>query len=1115
MRVRTKVWIAVVTACVALTVYEIPNSRLIWRYVRMAGSVKQKLKDITVLESVLTEDVVATDPEVADILTYCLTDPNYEELGDLAAKYPDNEFFLAQLAYELSDVNLVDARAALSLTERLIELNPENAHYRYIKGWLLLRPPWGAEHEQEALEQFKQGNDLPEFYLPYSKYGSRVDRLCDEARIGILDRRRAVPRETGWYWDLRMFINRSRGTYPKLSSELFGAISPEVSEVADRIIDHASTDGSLEAGCLLLQCIEWIRLKELDLMETEVQQVRFRLSRSIEIKKVLSDYMTGMFDVFADLMKITLVVTVAIILLLPLPLPLVWIFVIIVNRLRGQAEHVPVDVKAYILFVVGLIISVGFTVLLALLSKVFTGQFLGCLAFAGLAIIIWTVIWLLARIRPVDRARFRDTRRWAAFVCTGLWLLGLATGIIVCVFVLEASAVTEWLVFAGGLLVWTLLCAVVWSIVTYKRHVFRAIPYNRLVSNRFVQLVLVLLLMTGINGLLRPVPVVLWISVFFTILLVGLVATHVSESRLICLDAVRRFFCRDGQIVVARTKMARIMSAILLSFWVMILIGVHMSARRWSRLDTLLTDPLSSYRPLPRATQETYERVLSKTYSTDPNAPVRPRFKEDGGLPEELYLASPEDLLALVSRREAEGNPIREKLLLYTATRGGHDIRPIILKALRNPNALDVLIARAKWKDMSAKEQLDLIFEEKMTRLAQTIAPIRKDPNSAESLIIRVNWGDDTVKGLLKQALEAKMVELSERVRDAGNSSELRSELTTLLEMDSALPGSSSQSLKEYEYALMMAGEHDLMLPFGMNDPNALSEFRTGRDRSLRVRQLIIDANMPELLKRSSPKEMDGPEILTSLLKIAGALAYISDPQEAEARFSRLLDFAGEWQNSGSSIGQRRSEVVDFNAGLWAGDIWWQPCIFYRALTGVPKTGVITLLKDYVLRRQLADPFEEMEFLDVLNRAGDRELAEWVFREVVASPPTAEVPYSPGEIPIGRPIHVSEVNMKKRRKDISYSFLEPAFPHLGIESIPLLLEHFGSDNDQLRAFIVWRVTSLGYEWPNDKLRELLKDEYWKVRLNTLFALEKDNLAEALDDENAFVRVVARMLHQGP
>jgi len=195
----------------------------------------------------------------------------------------------------------------------------------------------------------------------------------------------------------------------------------------------------------------------------------------------------------------------------------------------------------------------------------------------------------------------------------------------------------------------------------------------------------------------------------------------------------------------------------------------------------------------------------------------------------------------------------------------------------------------------------------------------------------------------------------------------------------------------------------------------------------------------------------------------------------------------------------------------WTGG--YHECLFYRSLTGVPTPYVTTLLKEYVQRRQLPYPFDELEFFDVFARAGDRELAEWIFQKVAESPPTTEVSHYPDGIPIGRPIRPSEVKKEKRREDIGYRYLEPTFPYLGNESIPMLLMHLGTDNDQLRAFIVWRVTSLGYEWPSDRLRELLKDSYWKVRLNVLFALDTDDLANALDDESAVVRIIAQMLHQ--
>jgi hypothetical protein len=195
----------------------------------------------------------------------------------------------------------------------------------------------------------------------------------------------------------------------------------------------------------------------------------------------------------------------------------------------------------------------------------------------------------------------------------------------------------------------------------------------------------------------------------------------------------------------------------------------------------------------------------------------------------------------------------------------------------------------------------------------------------------------------------------------------------------------------------------------------------------------------------------------------------------------------------------------------WAGG--YRECLFYRSLTGVPTPHVTALLKEYIRHRQLTYPFDELELLDVFTRAGDRALAEWIFQKVAELPPTTEVSHYPDGIPIGRPTHVFEVKQEKRREDIGHRSLEAIFPHLHYESIPLLLEHLDSDNEQLRAFIVWRVTRLGYEWPRERLWELLKDNYWKVRLNALFALDTDDLTKALDDESAIVRIIAQTLRQ--
>jgi hypothetical protein len=274
MLFRTKLWIVTAIICMGLSAYDIqvvqanePNDVNEVHY----------LIDKAKLATYLTEDITHTDPEAAEILRYCLTDPNIEDSAIAVEKYPNNEFFLAQLAYQLTDVNLIDPRAAIVFADQLIAMNPENAHYRYMKGCILLKMPGDRDKINAALEQFKKGNDLPEFTLPYSSYKPRIETLCEKAGMGILQKRRAIPSETGWYWDIGFFISRSRGCYPKLALDSFRAVSAELSEAADSVIRHAKTFGSLEAGYIHLFSTERMRLIELDLTKEQARQVRYRL----------------------------------------------------------------------------------------------------------------------------------------------------------------------------------------------------------------------------------------------------------------------------------------------------------------------------------------------------------------------------------------------------------------------------------------------------------------------------------------------------------------------------------------------------------------------------------------------------------------------------------------------------------------------------------------------------------------------------------------------------------------------------------------------------------------------------------------------------------------------
>jgi len=1061
------VCIAFAVACVGATLYEIPNGRLIWRCALSGRSSNSALGKDNVASAV-SDKVIATDPETGDILTYCLGDPNDQDLGDLVARHPRNEFFLAQLAERLLDVNCIDRQAALTLADELVAISPENAHYRYLKGWILLKPPRDLGREQKALEQFELGNSLSQFYLPYSRYKERVDRLCDRADISLLDRNKAHPSETGMYFDLAVFISRSQGPYATLGSDALRDLSVPVVEIGKRLINNGQTFGQFEHGMFLLRLTEAARLRKLSLPPQQAWQSRLHLGQAMALNEMLQGWYLEAFTSGVAIMKKGLVAVVP--LALGLQLPFMWLFMVIVNLLRGRADLAPVGIKAYVLFILGLVSFHGLLVLVALLNKLLPGSSLASIVFMAGPMFVGGVLWLLAHVRPVDHTRFRRGRLWAAVVCGLLWALGLAVLAIDAIANNPPDGLKHWLVLAGVVLGWSALWTIFWAVAAYRQHVFRAVPYDGILRMRIVQTTMLLLMATGIITLVWAVPVVPTVLSFVTLLLVGTIAVHSTEHRIIFWDALRRFFAKRGRMVVTRTKLAHLISAVLLVCWLAILVGVHLSADKWQRLETMRTDPLALYGPLPQATQETYERMV---LASQPEKTHYRPWDQDAGVPEHIHLAAPADVTAFLAKRQTEGRPLSDTRLLRLAVQGGRDIRPVVLGALNEPNTLEALLKRAEWGDSEVKEQLVAHFEREFTELGEPYTQIRQDPNCLQGLIMKARWGNEDAKSELERRFAVQMTRLVNAPAQVENRDRLRSALGELVTINEAL---------------ISLSKHGHIGRF----------MRRNHERSDLLERLLIDADMLDVEPSAQPSDVTA-EQLELLLDIAEALTFISEPQEAKARFQWLMAPLLERQRQDHDLRGRSRPRSSLSIGF-------ATCLFYRAMKGVPQPETAALLKEYVKRSQVSDPFEETEFLDILGRAGDRALAEWVLQKVAASPPSKEV----RDIPVGRIINIAE-DFETHREDTSYEYLEAAFAHLTTESMPLLLAHLDSDNEQLRAFVVWRLTSLEHDWPKEQVHTLLADSNWKIRLNTLFACDPEDLATAITDNNSIVRAVAHIL----
>jgi hypothetical protein len=260
-------------------------------------------------------------------------------------------------------------------------------------------------------------------------------------------------------------------------------------------------------------------------------------------------------------------------------------------------------------------------------------------------------------------------------------------------------------------LIWFVFCAIIWFIASYRQYMFRAIPYDRLLSNRFVQVILVLFFMTGITFLLIPIPLGPFFSVCLTILFTCLISTHVSKIRFISIDGIRQFFGKEGEIVITRTKMARLAGTTLIICWVTVLAANHIFAANFSKLNTMVS-PISLYDgPLPQATRETYECVvLGKGTEETGVSQTNEKLSEPYGK-RYLYLASPKDISSIIAERKSAGEPFVDKELVGLLKQCGYDVRSIVLNEITDPNAIDIF-QKAKWVDKTIKQQLEQTFEE-------------------------------------------------------------------------------------------------------------------------------------------------------------------------------------------------------------------------------------------------------------------------------------------------------------------------------------------------------------------------------------------------------------------
>lgn len=457
------VWVALLGLCVAGTVYEFPNAVAGLRYLRNVFSSVRPGGG-----SVVPDSAVARDPEVGAMLRYLLayrySDPNVPALRGLVAEYPRNEFFLSRLAEGLMSLEEEEPEEALAVVDRLEAVNPNNAHTRCLRAWVLLDASESREHRDEILEEFQAADHLSEFYLPYGKYGDRMARLVAEAALPGYEREWI---NTMMYRYLAIDVTsmvRWRGMDRESSRQLLASAGI----MAERVIEDAYDWGSLQDGAVLMQNLEEARLKRGGLTEDEAWQARQRLAQAMALEALPFSTAVGTWQ---DQVRLSVI--------------LGWVSLAVIASLMSRA--VLTRRKAWpgtprLKPMLDLRVMPGVYVLIGLLTVLVLHRWrsAGPWAFPVLMLPWWLALysWIgypeeLLHLRIIDSVR-SGKRPWRSGVSSALlWLNGTLLLLISNTEFFTSGSLAGWSRKIGLFVAWSAFCVLLWPAMRHPRMSFR------------------------------------------------------------------------------------------------------------------------------------------------------------------------------------------------------------------------------------------------------------------------------------------------------------------------------------------------------------------------------------------------------------------------------------------------------------------------------------------------------------------------------------------------------------------------------------------------------------------------------------------------------------------
>ena len=753
MRLRISIWAVAILCCFALGVRQKEDLGLIWReYVSFGRDYEYDGSLLSPRKPLIRDSVALSDPEAAAIAEGLICgysgDEPFGVLAQNVIRFPDNELFLFRLAWGLSIYrDIFDPQIVLLLAERLINLDPKNANYHLLKAYALFNNRDGNDIDA-VLEELDYANKCSISAPLYEKYKKRTINIANKAKLSstLTERlswsRQGIPSFVYEFrWDLirhahLAFTNGNYTSGRHVGNSLYGMMKREIQDGGMAGWENPRKVGSIPHFGLW-ELPQQLELQRAMLSDEEARQNRLELcalaAGDQKARKERAEHKSKIgkkqnkLNEFAMLMAAHCGKMVA-------AIASAWLILSVISLIRGFGQKSKVGFAGIILFLCGCLcyflsaegISIDrilwaprccyyYPFTEALRPMVFldyiTEQVGPALLFFGGPVLAMFVLWGLSFLKQVKGAFWRLWNR--------RFLIAVLIGAVLTAILQTVSAVQDLAPWARYLLVFGINSFLVYMTIMFGWWLFKC----RLVWLLAISIPLgFLTFLTSGYTYLRYVPMILFAIIW------ALVAVNKPSNPKHTIKALSVFFSKKPEFAGLRRNCIYLTGIFIVVYWILFISLSPQLARNIKSYGKDF-DRYDYKYSLPEANEATYQQVLSWFDKKDLDK------NEVHGL---ISLVMPEDLpdvLEKLKEREfakpsfmdkyygpvaskrsklKQANKLNDSDLIAAMTYCGRDVVTIIVDFMDNPQTERALVARARLGDMTVREKLEAIWQERM-----------------------------------------------------------------------------------------------------------------------------------------------------------------------------------------------------------------------------------------------------------------------------------------------------------------------------------------------------------------------------------------------------------------